>query len=333
MQPDVIDPHLSDITDERSRREAWRQAISPVFISEMDRTVPVPRDIAFRCYNLGTILFSAIAASAQTIERTQSQIATQGVDHVILRLYTSGASSIDTDEGPEDIAPGSFVLFDLSQRARSMSKGMTGINLGIPRRLFDKRVGEVSALHRGRFGADGTPLFRLLAEYVRNVRVCLDTSDGVQRALLASATVDLCNAAFTPGTDSAHNAPAVASLGIRQFIDDNLGLQDLGTEMLCARFGLSRRPIYRLFEGEGGVMTYIRNRRLARAMRLLSGIEGATPVRVSTVAYAVGYASPKMFSKAFHARYGVNPRDVDASFRASADREAGAQLLSWIREL
>lgn len=299
----------------------------------MDKTVPVPRDVSFRCYNLGTILLSAITASPQTIERTQLQIATQGVDHVILRLYNSGASSIDTDHGPADIAPGSFVLFDLSQRARSVSKGMSGINLCIPRRLFDGRVGEVSALHRGRFGTDGKPLFKLLADHVRNVRACLDTSDAAQQALLASATVDLCNAGFTPEGDSAYNRPAVAGIEIRQFIEANLARPELGIETLCARFGLSRTPIYRLFEAEGGVMTYVRNRRLARAMRILAGIEDGVPRRVSTVAYAVGYQSPKMFSKAFLARYGVVPREVDASFGDQANKESGAQLLSWIKEL
>ncbi|MET0526864.1 MAG: AraC family transcriptional regulator [Microvirga sp.] len=308
-----------------------RQAISPVFIPTLDKSVPVPKGVSFRCYNLGKILLSAITASPQTIERTQTQIATQGVDHVILRLYNSGRSSIDTADGDEEIAPGSFVLFDLSQRARSVSAGMNGINLCIPRRLFDTRVGEVSALHRGRFG--GGPLFTLLADHVRNVRACLDSSDAGQQALLASATVDIVNAAFTDSRDSAHNVPAIVGIEMRQYIESALGREDLDTEMLAARFGRSRSAVYSLFEVDGGVMAYIRHRRLARAMRILSGIEGEGPHRISDVAYACGYASPKMFSKAFRARYGVAPRDVDATFRQQAYHEAGAQLLSWIREL
>lgn len=333
MQPEVIDPNIHLLEDERQRREAWIQAISPVFMPTLDRDTPVPREAGFRCWNLGRILLSAIQASPQTIERTPSQIATQGVDHVILRLYTSGRSSLDTAAGDAAIAPGSFVLFDLSQRARSISAGMTGINLCIPRRLFDRRVGEVSDLHRGLFEQQGQPLLRLLSDHMRNTRHCLDTSDPAQKALLASATVALCNAAFAPASDSAHNRPAVAAIEIRQFIEANLGRVDLGLEMLCARFGLSRTPIYALFEADGGVMTYIRNRRLALAMRLLSGVEEGGPQRISGVAYACGYENLKSFSKAFHARYGVNPRDVDAAFRIEARRETGATLLSWIKEL
>ncbi len=41
-------------------------------------------------------------------------------------------------------------------------------------------------------------------------------------------------------------------------------MADLGVETICARFGrLSRTPVYTLFEADGGVMAYIRNRRLA----------------------------------------------------------------------
>ncbi|CAO4173278.1 AraC-type DNA-binding protein [Methylorubrum populi] len=333
MHPEVIDPQIHRIDDEKVRREAWIQAISPVFMPTLDRDAPVPREAAFRCWNLGAILLSAIQASPQTIERTQSQIATQGVDHVILRLYNSGRSSLDTAAGDAKIAPGSFVLFDLSQRARSVSAGMTGINLCLPRRVFDPRVGEVSDLHRGLFEQRGQPLLRLLSDHMRNTRHCLDTSDTAQKALLASATVALCNAALTPASDSAHNRPAVTAIEIRQFIEANLSQSDLGVEALCARFGLSRTPIYALFEAEGGVMTYIRNRRLAQAMRILSGVEEGGSQRISGVAYACGYENLKSFSKAFHARYGVNPRDVDTAFRGEARRETGATLLSWIREL
>ncbi|KQO68756.1 hypothetical protein ASF22_19565 [Methylobacterium sp. Leaf87] len=333
MQQEIIDPRFHLIEDEKARREAWIRTISPVFVPTLDRSIPLPRDIGFRCWKVDNTLLSAIEASPQAIERTRSQIATQAVDHVILRLYETGRSSVDTPSGDAEIAPGTFVLFDLAQRVRSVSKGMTGINLAIPRRLFDRRVGDVGDLHRGLFGQDGAPLVRLLADHVRNKRRCLDTSDPAQRILLAAATVSLCNAALTPARDSAHNRPAIAAIEIRQWIEANLARSDLGVETLGLRFGLSRTPIYALFEGEGGVMTYIRNRRLAKAMRILSGAEGGEPLRISSVAYAVGYASPKMFSKAFHARYGVNPRDVDATYRDGARWETGTMLLSWITGL
>jgi AraC-like DNA-binding protein len=255
LQLDTMDPQFERIEDERERREAWHRLISPVFVPHIDRSVPFPRDVSFRRYNLERLLISSMRASAQTIERTQAQVATQAIDHVVLRLYASEISSVTARSGKQAIKPGSFVLFDL------------------------------------------------------------------------------CNAAFTPTSNSAHNHEAVAAIAMRQFIEEHLENPDLGIETIAARFGTSRTPIYALFEGEGGVMTYIRNRRLARAMRILSGVEGGGPQRVSTIAYACGYESPKMFSRAFHRRYGVNPRDVDAGFRGLAHREEGTKLLSWIKDL
>lgn len=81
-------------------------------------------------------------------------------------------------------------------------------------------------------------------------------------------------------------------------------------------------------------MSYIRNRRLARAMRMLSGAEPAGPRRrISAIGYACGFATEKMFSRAFRRRYGMNPRDVGAGQKVVAARERSDLLLSWMRDL
>ncbi len=58
-------------------------------------------------------------------------------------------------------------------------------------------------------------------------------------------------------------------------------------------------------------------------MRMLTGAEAGRPQRVSGVAYACGYGNLKSFSKAFRARYGINPRDVGMGLRGVAQRESG----------
>jgi AraC-like DNA-binding protein len=254
------------------------------------------------------------------------------VDHVVLRLYSSGRTGIDTFGGEAKIPHGGIVLFDLSQRARSVTREMSGLNLAIPRRLFDRRVGEISSRHLDILRREDAPLVRLLGDHMNNVHAGIDGMDEWQRNLVSTATVALCNAALTPVADSAYNQPGIVALEIRQFIEAHLGMTDLGVETIRARFGLSRTPVYALFEADGGVMTYIRNRRLARAMRMLSGAE-AGPQRVSGVAYACGYENLKSFSKAFQARYGINPRDVGMGLRSVAQRESGDTLMSWIQEL
>ncbi len=65
-------------------------------------------------------------ASALAVERTSSQIAVQAVDHVVLRLYSSGRTGIDTAGGEAEIPHGGIVIFDLSQRARSVTARCPG---------------------------------------------------------------------------------------------------------------------------------------------------------------------------------------------------------------
>ena len=144
----------------------------------------------------------------------------------------------------------------------------------------------------------------------------------------------MVNAVLTPaGGDSPYTTASVQGIAIRRFIEDNLPNFDLGVDMLRARFGLSRTALYEQFEAEGGVASYIRDRRLARAMRILAGLEGEGRRRISTVGYACGFGTEKMFSRAFRRRYGVNPSEVDAGFRPQARLEYGATLMSWINSL
>jgi len=334
MQPEIIDPQIPLLGDEKVRREAWVEAISAIWVSSPDRDKPLPDEVHFRAWNLGGIFMAGLHASAQTVERTRSQIAAQAIDHIYFQYHLSGRAKIDTASAETPMHGGDIALIDMSQPAFGHAyTGVDAIGLIIPRRAFDPRVGEVGDLHRSVLSRRGHPLVRLFSDHLQNTRHCLDSTDENQRNMLSMATVALCNATLTPASDSGYNRPAVAAIEIRQFIEANLDRTDLGVELLSARFGLSRTPIYGMFEPEGGVMTYIRNRRLARAMRILSGVEGGGPQRISSVAYTCGYENLKSFSKAFRARFGVNPRDVDASFRVRSRWETGATLLSWIKEL
>lgn len=334
MEPEVIDPGISHLDDERLRRETWIDTVAPIWTATPDRSVARPWQASFRAWKVGGVHFYKTHSSPQTVERTRSQVATHAVDHVYLQQHLTGQSSVETSSDEHEIAVGDIVLVDMAQSVFGRSTtSVDGVSLCIPRRLFDARVGEIGRLHRNTFSRSAAPLNRLLSDHMRTMQDCLDTLDAVQRPLLSTATVALCNAVLTPVSDSGHNAPAVAAIEIRQFIEANLGRTDLGFEMLCARFGLSRTPIYAMFEPDGGVMTYIRNRRLALAMRILSGVEDGGTRRISSIAYACGYENLKSFSKAFQARYGVNPRDVDASFHSGSRWETGKELLAWIREL
>lgn len=118
---------------------------------------------------------------------------------------------------------------------------------------------------------------------------------------------------------------------IRHFMIQNLADPALDTAAVTDRFGVSRSTLYRMFEADGGPQSYIRDLRLAQAMRRLSQGGPMRPL-VSTVAYECGFTSEAVFSRAFRRRFGRAPREIDphAGLRAGGD---GDRLAAWMREL
>lgn len=98
---------------------------------------------------------------------------------------------------------------------------------------------------------------------------------------------------------------------LKAYIDANATSPDLTPQALCARFGISRANLYRLFAPVGGVAGYVRDRRLRRAETLLR--DPANQRRtIADIAYDCGFASEAHFSRTFRQTFGAMPREVRA---------------------
>lgn len=328
----IIDQDFGAIPDHDLRRRAWQDAISPLYRCDIDREDPVAIGIGMRSYNLRRCLFGASRSPTMRVERSIEQISRQGVDHLLMRVFLTGQAHITVNGRSFDVGAGTFQVFDLSQHMVSETDEKSILHVVLPRRAFEKRLGDVSERHGHVFAADLNPVTRLLKDHLGNLAGCIDAVGDGQRDSLAQATVAMCNAVLTDmEADHPYRRETLLGLAVRQAIEGDLASTDLGIEKLCARFGLSRTGLYALFEGDGGVARYIRERRLARAMRLLA--DGGGRRRVSSVGYEMGFETEKMFSRAFRRRYGINPSEVGRAHMVDARLEYGATLRSWIEEL
>src|SRR3989344_5433245 len=90
------------------------------------------------------------------------------------------------------------------------------------------------------------------------------------------------------------------------------------------RLGVSDRHLRRIFEAALGVspLQYLQTRRLLTAKQLLTD----TPMPVTQVALASGFASVRRFNAAFSGHYGLNPTQLRRS-----GTTAGAQPTSTLR--
>ncbi len=284
-------------------------------------------------YHLGEIIVGEVASPAQRLERSTRMIARQGLDHVLVSFHESGGSRVDTGRRRVAVEGRQGVVLDLSQPVVIDADPGSAATLLIPRRLVSDEVGLVETLHGQVFAYDADPAKQLLHAYLRGLLACGPRLEPHHLPGVSHAASKLCGACFPADAGARAPVDGATHVAIRRFIQSELTSLTLGTEAITQRFGLSRATLYRLFEEEGGVINYIRDRRLMLAMRLLTEAGGARR-RVAQVAYAAGFADEKTFSRAFKRRFGLLPREAraDTPPRPPGPEKASV-LMGWIRSL
>jgi AraC-like DNA-binding protein len=76
---------------------------------------------------------------------------------------------------------------------------------------------------------------------------------------------------------------------------------------------MSRSQLYRLLEGEGGVIRYIHGHRLRAIHAALSN--PADDRSIAAIAETCGFYEPSTFSRTFRREFGVTPSEVRAASR------------------
>ncbi|GAA1498086.1 helix-turn-helix domain-containing protein [Paeniglutamicibacter kerguelensis] len=109
------------------------------------------------------------------------------------------------------------------------------------------------------------------------------------------------------------DAETIKSRGrVLELIDSCFADPDLSADSIARQVGMSRRNLYRLFEGKGpGITQMIRDRRLDHAQVLLRRMPETS---IGAVAIDSGFSGSDQFSRAFKERHGQS---------ASQYREAG----------
>ncbi|GJE68549.1 helix-turn-helix domain-containing protein [Methylorubrum podarium] len=308
--------------------------MSPVFQATLPSGRLLSGPIAMDNYHLGELLVGEVRAPAQILERTPRMVAQQGLDHLLLQFYHSGTSRVEVAWGEADVGPNTCILFDLAQPATVVAEPVHATNLLLPRALVAESVPNVASLHGHAFDYATDRVSRLFFTCVRELVDCADMLDVHQLPHISQA-VAMLGSACLRGRAAARPANEVQlSIAIRQYIERELGSPRLDAEMLAAQFGLSRATLYRQFISEGGVQRFIRERRLLRAMKMLTQPTATGRHRVSTVAYTTGFSDEKTFSRAFKRRFGFLPRETEVGagvWGRTADTQPVLQ--SWLKEL
>ena len=297
--------------------EAWREMVRPV----LELTAPDRIEQGFaadiRAWDLGRIALTRSTTPAGGFYRSHLHIRNSSLDHWCFVAVKTGAIHTFSKSGPSVANPGSLFVKSLHMPVEGAMVATTSLCVFVPRDFCRERVAAIDAVDETVLDSG---LGRLLASYL----VSLDrqlrwlSSDEIPGVLAATrAMIDAC-VAPTPDRIAAALTPINSTLleRARETVQTNLMSPSLGVDSICRELGISRSRLYRLFEELGGVVHYIRSRRLLDAHRVLSG--GADNRPIVEIAAERGFLDPADFSRAFKREFGYSPREARLQVRSPA---------------
>lgn len=276
-------------------------------------------------FMLPDITVSQAQITASRFTRTTRTVATLGTDQILVVCYRNGYFDMTTGGQTKRVEAGELAFIDLSREITIEAPLVDNVSLAISRRKLEALVPFLDAAHG--FVRPHDVLSRVLRSTLEHIVATGPDLSVVDARGLADALLQVVVACLEPlARQSAETGRNTVSLvAIKAFIEQHLLEPSLGPQALLDAFGITRSTLYRLFASLGGVSTYIAQRRLHHAFRLLS--DTRTPRgRISKLATEVGYRHASAFTRAFKDAFGLSPKHVQALAGQSRDQEV--QLLN-----
>jgi AraC-like DNA-binding protein len=210
------------------------------------------------------------------------------------------------------LADGAAVLLGETEGGWRTRHGLHGIQVNVPRQavpITDAQLAVFNDQRRLRHDPTFTGIVRpallgLIGHLDRLACADVPELQELWISLLTMLTRSLA------GSDTSGSDTALArGLQVRRYIRDNLADPRLSPTVIANALHISRSTLYAARPpGSEGIAAEIRARRLARAHAMLCDPTNRQPI--ATIAASVGIPNAAHFSRAFHQRYGVTPRDI-----------------------
>ncbi|WFU42848.1 helix-turn-helix domain-containing protein [Bradyrhizobium sp. CB82] len=209
------------------------------------------------------------------------------------------------------IRPNEFYIVDSTEPYDlDYRSGLEIYSFRIPKRQLEPLLKDSPQQTAVRVSRD-TPLGMLAVDFLQSiVRLPgnIPTSARPSVARMMTELVALSLGGSADAVERAEGAVQNALLtSIVRFIDMNLADPALSVEVVCRRFGISRRYLHRLFEScEMTFGELVRSRRLEQCAAELSR---GSRRPINLIALSWGFSDISHFNHAFRKRFGVSPRE------------------------
>jgi AraC-like DNA-binding protein len=264
-------------------------------------------------YHLGSLLLTSFQLSPMKFDYTKDIIRRSNFDHWCLSVVTKGTVAAGSADRGFNAAAGGTVLHSYATPFSGRMEVTNYSGLFFSRDEFWDVANELdSAAHQ----QVGGPMSHIVGDFLASLQSRAHELTMQEAVAVNEAFGHLLRAMVhqTPTSFEAARVPIAAAQfdRARRFINQNLKSPGLSPHAICASLGVSRRQLYYLFEQHGGVMTFIRNRRLSACYDLLT--KPTDRKLISTIAYEYGFINLSSFYRQFHARYGFNPGEARSAW-------------------
>ncbi|MDP9901754.1 helix-turn-helix domain-containing protein [Variovorax ginsengisoli] len=290
----------------------WREVLCEAFVSLNPIRIdsePVFRG-SVRSRSFGETTQTMISASAQHNDRRLQEIRRDPVEFCFANFQQQGTCFVRQDGRETLVRPNEFYIVDTTRPYfLAYSSNWQVLSFRIPRHQLGRRVGTLRHATARRIGGS-TGLGLVATQFARSLGTLDDSLTVSKQEGLSSALTDLLGLTLGSSTDPSARDDSTIRGALRRtiesYIDDHLTDPLLSPESIAARFNISRRYIYSLFESEPlSVSGFIRARRLEACARELSTT--ACPA-VLDIAMRWGFNDASHFSRLFKQHYGASPR-------------------------
>jgi AraC-like DNA-binding protein/mannose-6-phosphate isomerase-like protein (cupin superfamily) len=318
---------------------SFARMLSPVFDFEVPSFAKgTPFFAASEIYSLPQVTVSRAKSGAGRFTRTIRTMARHGTDQILVVCYTRGYLTMTIAGKTRRVEAGDFVFIDLSQEVTIEAPVVENVSLAVSRRRLEPMVPFLDDGH-GFVRQQGglTTILRGVMENVIAVGPDLPVSEA---GAVADTIIQLATACLEPLSNQQNEARsgrrAVSLATIKAAIEQRLFGAGLTLHTLIDEFGITRSTLYRMFEPLGGVNAYISERRLRHAFRRMA--DAMEPqLRISQMAFDLGFSHPSAFTRAFKKQFGMSPKEVRSLASRSKIEEmellTSRDLLQYLRPI
>lgn len=314
----IVHSNFSVQGDARQSFLAWQERMSPVYDIQPSSKRPEDTfDASLSRYTIDNLSLFDFRTAPNLAVRSLGRVSTESIRDITFSVFLEGppAQFVGGNKPGRSDAPHiphvpSILALDMDQPCTIRSFHSRLLLLFVPRALAEDVFPDAASLH-GRWIHATDPLTRILIDHLMSLRrqiVGLSKKEAHQSFLTA---VELLVAAFSRQAGLAGNARSAVRAAVygqvRRHVETNLRDPTMSPESVLASLHLSRASVYRIFEHEGGLAAYIRNRRLRMAADELVRFPHR---QVQDVALGLGFNDVSSFNRAFRRAFDIAPREL-----------------------